>query len=137
MSPILEKLAPPKNAIIKAVGNHWVTLVAPIIFFLFTWGICIMLFVLSRDIYETDYEEILYLNRGIRFYTEQSISLSEFFEDIVSISVVVINPAGKKFKLKEEDFRTIDSPPSSWVFHDDDKELTCHLLIQNVSQGIF
>ncbi|EKD93404.1 MAG: hypothetical protein ACD_28C00151G0009 [uncultured bacterium] len=55
MSPILEKLAPPKNAIIKAVGNHWVTLVAPIIFFLFTWGICIMLFVLSRDIYETDY----------------------------------------------------------------------------------
>jgi len=80
------------------------------------------------DIYETDYEEILYLNKGVRFYTQQSISLSEFFEDIVSIEVTVINPEGKKFKLKEADFRTIDSPPSSWVFHDDDKEITFDLL---------
>lgn len=80
------------------------------------------------DIFETDYEEILYLNKGVRFYTQQSISLSEFFEDIVSIEVTVISPAGKKMKLKEDAFRTIDSPPSSWVFHDDDKEVTFDLM---------
>lgn len=75
------------------------------------------------DIYETDREELLYLKRTAKFYTDQSISLSEFFESIESISVTVIRPNGKKFKLKKNDFRVVDSPPSSWVFHDDDKEM--------------
>jgi len=80
------------------------------------------------DIYETDYEEILYLDNGVKFYTDQSITLSEFFEDIVSIDVTVIKPDGKKLTLKDDDFRTIDSPPSSWVFHDDDKEIVFDLM---------
>lgn len=75
------------------------------------------------DVFETDYEEILYLKSSAKFYTDQSISLSEFFEDIVSINVVLINPAGKKFKLKKDGFKIVDSAPSSWVFHDDDKEI--------------
>src|SRR5688572_20266290 len=35
------------------------------------------------DIFETDHEEILYLKNSARFYTEESISLSEFFESII------------------------------------------------------
>ncbi|MBK6950474.1 MAG: hypothetical protein IPH24_00090 [Crocinitomicaceae bacterium] len=30
------------------------------------------------DIYETDYEEVLYLKNSARFYTSQSVSLSDF-----------------------------------------------------------
>ncbi len=75
------------------------------------------------DIFETDHEEILYLQNSARFYTDQSISLSEFFESIEHISATLIKADGKKVKLKSEDFRTVDSPPSSWVFHDDDKEV--------------
>jgi len=75
------------------------------------------------DIFETDYEEILYLKKSARFFTEQSITLSDFFEDLVSISATVIKPDGKTIKLKPIDFVTVDSPPSSWVFHDDDKEV--------------
>ena len=67
------------------------------------------------DIYETDHEEILYLNRGIRFYTEQSISLSEFFEDIISISVVVINPAGNVGEREPERGRVGDLRPGRQV----------------------
>lgn len=75
------------------------------------------------DIYETDREEVLYLQNSARFYTDQSISLSEFFETLVSVNACIINTSGKTVKNKPEDFRTIDSEPSSWVFHDDDKEL--------------
>jgi len=75
------------------------------------------------DIFETDREEILYLKNSARFYTEESISLSEFFESIVSIDAAVIKADGKKITLKDDAFRTVDSPPSSWVFHDDDKEI--------------
>ncbi|MBI3134979.1 MAG: DUF3857 and transglutaminase domain-containing protein [Bacteroidetes bacterium] len=75
------------------------------------------------DIFETDHEEILYLKNSARFYTEESISLSDFFESVVSINAMVIKADGKKVKLKEDDFKTVDSPPSSWVFHDDDKEI--------------
>jgi transglutaminase-like putative cysteine protease len=74
-------------------------------------------------IYETNYEEVLYLQSSARFYTEQSVSLSEFFEDLVYINAYVVKPDGKKIALKPEDFQVVDSPPSSWVFHDDDKEI--------------
>lgn len=79
------------------------------------------------DLYRTDYEEVLYLNESSKFYTTRSISISEYFQDITSISVTVIKPDGKKIKLKDEDFKTVDSNPTSWVFHDDDKELTFSL----------
>jgi hypothetical protein len=75
------------------------------------------------NIYETNYEEVLYLQSSARFYTEQSVSLSEFFEDLVYINAYVVKPDGKKVALKPEDFQVVDSPPSSWVFHDDDKEI--------------
>lgn len=74
-------------------------------------------------IYETDYEEVLYLQESAKFYTTQNIYTSDFFEDIMSVSAVVYSNEGKKYKLKPENFRIVDSPPSSWVFHDDDKEL--------------
>lgn len=80
------------------------------------------------EIFETDREEVLYLKNSSRFYTSQSISLSEFFETLVSVSATVIKKDGKKFTLDETDFRTIDSEPSSWVFHDDDKELIFDLI---------
>jgi hypothetical protein len=80
------------------------------------------------DIYETDYEEVLYLKNSARFYTSQSVSLSDFFESLISINATIIKPDGKKIKLDEEAFRTIDSEPSSWVFHDDDKEVVFDLL---------
>lgn len=80
------------------------------------------------EIFETDYEEILYLTNSSRFYTSQSVSLSDFFEDLVSINAMVIKADGKKKKLKEEDFKLVDSEPSSWVFHDDDKELVFDLI---------
>lgn len=74
-------------------------------------------------IYETDYEEILYLTESAKFYTAQSIYTSDFFEDIESIKVSVYNEKGKRTKLKSSDFKIVDSAPSSWVFHDDDKEM--------------
>jgi len=79
------------------------------------------------DLYRTDYEEVLYLNKSSKFYTTRSISISEYFQDITSVCVTVIKPDGKKIKLKDEDFKTVDSNPTSWVFHDDDKELTFSL----------
>ncbi|MBK8925670.1 MAG: DUF3857 and transglutaminase domain-containing protein [Crocinitomicaceae bacterium] len=79
-------------------------------------------------ILETNYEDILYLKNSARFYTNESISLSEFFESVISVSASVITAEGKTRKLKPEDFRTIDSEPSSWVFHDDDKEMIFDLV---------
>lgn len=75
------------------------------------------------QILETDYEEVLYLKESSKFYTSQSIYTSEFFEDIIDISVTIYNKKGKKIKLNASDFQIVDSAPSSWVFHDDDKEL--------------
>lgn len=75
------------------------------------------------EIFTTDHEELLYLKNNAKFYTDQDISLSEFFEDLVDINVTVIKPDGKKIKLKDDDFRVVDSPPSSWIFHDDDKKM--------------
>ncbi len=75
------------------------------------------------DIFETDYEEILYLKESSKFYTSQSIYTSEFFEDILDITVTVYTNKGKKIKMSSADFQIVDSAPSSWVFHDDDKEL--------------
>ena len=75
------------------------------------------------EVYETDYEEVLYLTESSKFYTSQSIYTSDFFEDLVDVNVRVYNKKGKVAKLKTEDFKLVDSPPSSWVFHDDDKEL--------------
>lgn len=79
------------------------------------------------EIYETDYEEVLYLKETSKFYTSQSIYTSEFFEDITEISVVIYTNKGKKIKMASSDFQIVDSAPSSWVFHDDDKELTYKL----------
>lgn len=76
------------------------------------------------EIYETDYEEVLYLRETSKFYTSQSIYTSDFFEDITEISVVIYTNKGKKIKMSSADFQIVDSAPSSWVFHDDDKELT-------------
>lgn len=76
------------------------------------------------EIFETDYEEVLYLKEASKFYTSQSIYTSDFFEDITEISVIVYTNKGKKMKLSSDDFQIVDSAPSSWVFHDDDKELT-------------
>lgn len=73
-------------------------------------------------IYETDYEEVLYLKETTKYYTARSISTSDFFEDIIEINVVTYDERGKKSKLKDDDFTIVDSPPSSWVFHDDDKQ---------------
>lgn len=80
------------------------------------------------DIYYTDIEEILYLKPASKFYTDQSISLSEFFESLVDLSAVVYSPEGKKkFKFDRDDARIVDTPPSSWVFHDDDKDIVFDL----------
>ncbi len=76
------------------------------------------------EIYETDYEEVLYLKETSKFYTSQSIYTSDFFEDITEISATIYTNTGKKIKLSSSDFQIVDSAPSSWVFHDDDKELT-------------
>ena len=48
------------------------------------------------DLYRTDYEEVLYLNKSSKFYTTRSISISEYFQDITSVCVTVIKPDGKK-----------------------------------------
>ncbi len=74
-------------------------------------------------IYITDTEEILYLSPTAKFYTDQSIYTSDFFEDIVEVNAVVYDERGKKNKVKKDAFKIVDSAPSSWVFHDDDKEL--------------
>jgi hypothetical protein len=78
-------------------------------------------------IYETNYEEVLYLKEESKFYTDQNIYLSEFFEDLIELNVTVYNNEGKKNVLDSDDFKTFDSPPSSWVFHDDDKEVVFDL----------
>jgi hypothetical protein len=75
------------------------------------------------DIYVTDEEEILYLKESSKFYTEQSVALSHFFEDLTEISAMVYTPDGKKLKVADDDYRIVDSAPSSWVFHDDNKEM--------------
>ena len=72
----------------------------------------------SFEVYETDYEEVLYLTESSKFYTSQSIYTSDFFEDLVEVNVRVYNKKGKVTKLKTEDFKLVDSPPSSWVFHE-------------------
>ncbi|WP_083261387.1 DUF3857 domain-containing protein [Crocinitomix algicola] len=79
------------------------------------------------QIFETWTEEVLYLKPTAKYYTSDAIYTSEFFEDIVSVDVTVYTNEGKKFKLKKDDFNLVDSPPSSWVFHDDDKELVFDL----------
>ena len=79
------------------------------------------------ELFRTDYEEILYLNESSKFYTTRSISLSEYFQDITHVSAVIIKPDGKKIKLKPTDFSMVDSNPSSWVFHDDDREMVFNL----------
>lgn len=79
------------------------------------------------ELFRTDYEEVLYLTESSKFYTTRSISLSEYFQDITYVNVVIIKPDGKKIKLKSSDFSTVDSSPSSWVFHDDDKEMVFNL----------
>lgn len=81
----------------------------------------------ALELYRTDHEEVLYLTESSKFYTTRSISLSEYFQDITYVNVVVIKPDGKKIKLKPSEFSTVDSNPSSWVFHDDDKELIFNL----------
>ena len=75
------------------------------------------------DIYETDYEEILYINESCKYYNDQSITTSDFFEDITAISAMVIRPNGKKIKLKKDAYRKIDAARDSWVFHDENKEI--------------
>lgn len=74
-------------------------------------------------IFETDYQEILYLTETAKFYTNQSIYTSDFFESIEEIRVEVYDAKGKRKRLRSTDFKIVDSAPSSWVFHDDDKEL--------------
>jgi hypothetical protein len=80
-----------------------------------------------------DYEEVLYLSESAKFYTTRSIFLSEYFQDIVDVNVTIIKPNGKKIKLTQEDFSVVDSKPSSWVFHDDDKEMVFNL--QELGEG--
>lgn len=84
-------------------------------------------------IYITDYEEVLYLKEASKFYTSQSIYTSDFFEDILDLNVTVYNERGKRKKLGNADSKIVDSPPSSWVFHDDDKELIFDL--QSLGEG--
>ncbi len=79
------------------------------------------------DLYKTDYEEILYLTSSANYYTSRYITLSDYFQDIIDVEVVIYNAKGKKIKLKAEDFATVDATPSSWVFHDDDKEIVFDL----------
>lgn len=79
------------------------------------------------EIYLTDYEEVLYLKESAKFYTEQSISLSYFFEDITEVEAVTYTASGKKLKQDDDSYRVVDSPPSSWVFHDDNKEMVFDL----------
>lgn len=47
-------------------------------------------------IYETNFEEILYLKEESKFYTDQNIYLSDFFEDLIELNVTVYNDQGKK-----------------------------------------
>ncbi len=79
------------------------------------------------DLYKTNYEEVLYLTKSANYYTTRYISLSDYFQDIVKIEVIIYTPKGKKIKLKPEEFTTVDATPSSWVFHDDDKEIVFDL----------
>ena len=79
------------------------------------------------ELFRTDVEDMLYLNESSRFYTSRAIALSEYFQDITAVNVVVIKPNGKKIKLKPDDFSIVDSSPSSWVFHDDDQDLSFSL----------
>lgn len=79
------------------------------------------------DLFRTDYEEVLYLTKSSDYYTSRYINLSDYFQDITDIEVIVYNPKGKKYKLKPENFTTVDATPSSWVFHDDDKEVVFDL----------
>jgi hypothetical protein len=79
------------------------------------------------DLFRTDYEEVLYLTKSSDYFTSRYINLSDYFQDITNIEVIVYNPKGKKYKLKPEDFTTVDATPSSWVFHDDDKEIVFDL----------
>ncbi|MBD3638324.1 MAG: DUF3857 and transglutaminase domain-containing protein [Crocinitomicaceae bacterium] len=75
------------------------------------------------EIFVTTTEVTLYLKESAKFYTDESISLSHFFEDIVEVEALSRTASGKKMKVDEEDFRIVDSQPSSWVFHDDNKEM--------------
>lgn len=75
------------------------------------------------DIFITDKETILYLKDDSKYYTDQSISLSFFFEDLTEIEASVYTPEGKKMKVMSDSYRIVDSAPSSWVFHDDNKEM--------------
>lgn len=79
------------------------------------------------DLFRTDYEEVLYLTKSSDYYTSRYINLSDYFQDITDIEVIVYNPKGKKYKLKPKNFTTVDATPSSWVFHDDDKEVVFDL----------
>jgi hypothetical protein len=79
------------------------------------------------DIYVTDKEVIMFLRESAKYYTDQSVSLSYFFEDLTDINALVYTPEGKKLKVKDEGFRIVDSAPSSWVFHDDNKEMVYDL----------
>ncbi len=79
------------------------------------------------EIFEMDYEELLYLTESAKFFTNKSIYTSDFFEDIIYIKVTVYDQSGKKWSLSQNDFKLVDSPPSSWVFHDDNKEMVFNL----------
>ncbi|MCB9222699.1 MAG: DUF3857 and transglutaminase domain-containing protein [Crocinitomicaceae bacterium] len=79
------------------------------------------------DIYTTDREVVLYFRESAKYYTDQSITISQFFEELTDIEAKVITPAGKKLKVKEENFRMVDSAPSSWVFHDDNQNMIFEL----------
>lgn len=79
------------------------------------------------DIYITDKEVILFFRESSKYYTDQSVSLSYFFEDLTDIEAMVYTPEGKKLKVKSDNFRIVDSQPSSWVFHDDNKEMIFEL----------
>lgn len=79
------------------------------------------------NLFKTNYEEVLYLTKSANYYTTRYISLSDYFQDIVKIEVIIYTPNGKKIKLKPEEFATVDATPSSWVFHDDDKEIVFDL----------
>lgn len=85
------------------------------------------------DLFRTDYEEVLYLTQSSDYYTSRYINLSDYFQDIINIEVIVYDNKGKKYKLKPEDFKTVDATPSSWVFHDDDKEIVFDL--KNLGEG--
>lgn len=75
------------------------------------------------EIWQTEYEEVIYINDAAKYYNDQSLTTSDFFEEVTEVTAVAYDTDGKKHKLKDEDFSRVDAERDSWVFHDENKQI--------------